>query len=45
MDSWLAKVNAFRTFGFELLVEDQDTVEPEPSIAFFAVLGPMDVHY
>src|SRR5215475_6253675 len=44
MDSWLAKVDGLGTFGFQLLVHNQNAVEPEPRVAFVLVLRPMDVH-
>src|SRR6266496_1136219 len=44
MDSGLAEVDGLGAFGLQLLVQDQNAVEPEPRVPFVLVLRPMDVH-
>src|SRR5580700_3653950 len=44
MDSGLAEVDGLGTFRLQLLVQDQNAVEPEPRVPFVLVLRPMDVH-
>ena len=44
MDSRLAEVYGLGALGLQLLIQDQDMVKPEPSVPFFRVFRPMDVH-